>query len=143
MTQVGFISSLFYSPAEGRISAESLTLDANGIVNDKHYNKNLDRSVLIATLDSYKLVAAQGINVTYGALGENLLMDYNPYHLPAGTRVKIGSVLLEISQHCTLCKSLSQVDARIPKLLKHDRGIFAKVIEPGSIAEGDSVYLPD
>jgi MOSC domain-containing protein YiiM len=120
-----------------------LLLDTKGIVKDKHYDKNIERSVLIASLDSYELVKRHGIDAPYSALGENLLIDYNPYHLATGARLKIGNITLEISQHCTLCKSLTKVDVRLPKLLKDDRGIFAKVIESGSIKEGDDIYLLD
>ncbi|WP_415407028.1 MOSC domain-containing protein [Sulfurovum sp. CS9] len=143
MTKVGNVSSLFYSTANGRTSTAELLLDTKGIVKDKHYNKNIERSVLIASLDSYALAKNHGIDVPYGALGENLLIDYNPYHLQAGARLKIANVTLEISQHCTLCKSFTKIDAKLPKLLKDDRGIFAKVIKSGNIKEGDDIYLLD
>jgi len=143
MTKVGNVYFLFCSFVDGRAPTEELLLDTKGIVKDKHYNKNIERSVLLASMQSYALVKKHSINVPYGALGENLLMDYNPYHLPSGFRLKIGNVILEISQHCTLCKSLAKVDVKLPKLLKDDRGIFAKVIESGSIKEGDTIYLLD
>jgi len=143
MTKVGSVISLFYSPALGRTVTTHLDLDTQGIVGDKHYDKSIERSVLIASLDSYGLARDHGIDADYGVLGENLLIDYNPYHLPAKAKLQIGSVGLEITQHCTLCKSLSKVDSKLPKLLKNDRGIFAKVIIPGSIQNGDTVYLLD
>jgi len=143
MTKVGNVSSLFYSPVNGRTSTTELDLDTKGIVNDKHYDKNRERSVLIASLDSYELIKSNGIDAPYSALGENLLIDYNPYRLATGSRLKIGNVTLEISQHCTLCKSLTKVDVRLPKLLKDDRGVFAKVIESGIIKEGNDIYLLD
>ncbi len=143
MTKVGNVSSLFYSTANGSTLTSELLLDKKGIVKDKHYNKNIERSVLIASLDSYALAKNHGIDVPYGSLGENLLIDYNPYHLQAGARLKIGNVTLEISQHCTLCKSFTKIDAKLPKLLKDDRGIFAKVIKSGRIKEEDDIYLLD
>ena len=143
MTKVGKVSSLFYSPPAGRTTVTSFDLDSKGIVSDKHYNKSIDRSVLITSLESYTLAITHGINVSYGALGENILIDYNPYHLTAGTKLKIGKVTLEISQPCTLCKSLTNIDSKLPKLLKDDRGIFAQVIESGSINEDDEIYLLD
>jgi MOSC domain-containing protein YiiM len=143
MTKVGNISSLFYSPVNGRTITKDFLLDTKGIVNDKHYDKDIERSVLITSLESYALAKKHGIDAAYGALGENLLIDYNPYHLPAGSRLKIGNVVLEISQPCTLCKSLTQVDTKLPKILKNDRGIFAKVIEAGCITTGDNIYIID
>jgi len=143
MTKVGSVFTLFYSPLTGRTGISELLFDIKGIIEDKHYDKNIERSVLIASLDSYKLVESNGIDISHGALGENLLLDYNPYSLESGSKLKIGNVVLEISQHCTLCKSLTKVDTKLPKLLKNDRGIFAKVVEPGNIKTGDDIYLLD
>jgi MOSC domain-containing protein YiiM len=143
MTKVGTLFSLFYADADGRSRTESLSLDLQGIIQDKHYNKDIERSVLIASLESYSLASEHSLEVPEGALGENLLIDYNPYALPAGSRLALGDTVLEISQHCTLCKSFAKVDPRLPKLLKEDRGVFAKVIHAGTIRQGDTIYLLD
>lgn len=143
MTKVGSVSLLFYSPLNGRMSISELLFDIKGIIGDKHYDKNIERSVLITSLDSYELVKRNDIDITPGILGENLLLNYNPYSLASGSKLKIGNVVLEISQHCTLCKSLTKVDIKLPKLLKNDRGIFAKVVKAGNIKEGDDIYLLD
>jgi len=143
MTKIAKVISLFYSTLNERISTTQLQLDARGVLKDKHYAKNIDRSVLITSLDSYRLVSSHGISVDNGMLGENLLIDYNPYSLPTGARLKVGTVILEISTNCTLCKSFAKIDARLPKLLKDDRGIFAKVTAVGSIKEEDDIYLLD
>jgi len=143
LREAGKILELFYSTDSGRVNTTELTLDAKGVVEDKYYNKDIQRSVLITSQESYKLAAEYGIDVHHSALGENILIDYNPYHLKPGVRVKIGDLELEISQNCTLCNSLAKVDARLPKLLKNDRGIFAKVISGGTIRKGDNIYLLD
>lgn len=140
MTKVGNVLSLFYVPPLGRTTTDALDLCDKGIVDDKHYDKDLSRSVLITSLESYSLAKLHNINITYGDLGENILIDYNPYHLAAGSKIKIGEVVLEINQPCTLCNGLSQIDSKLPKLLKNDRGIFAKVITSGSIKKGDGIY---
>ncbi len=67
----------------------------------------------------------------FGSLGENILIDYNPYHLNAGDQLRMGEVVLQISQNCTICDHLSKIDETLPTLLKDDRGIFAKVIKGG------------
>jgi MOSC domain-containing protein YiiM len=120
-------------------------VDKNGIVSDKFYAKNINRSVLISSEKSYKIASDNSIEMMYGDLGENILLDFNPYDLKEGTQLRIGSkensVILEISQHCTLCNSLSKVNSKLPKLLKDDRGIFAKVIQSGTIMINDSIYI--
>ena len=142
-SRVGKILELYYSTIYGRVNTAELSLDSKGVVEDKYYNKDVQRSVLITSLDSYKLAKSHGIEAPYSALGENLLIDYNLYHLRPGARLMIGELILEISQNCTLCKSLAKVDAKLPKLLKDDRGIFAKVISGGVIKKDDNIYLLD
>ncbi|CAA6813288.1 MAG: Unknown protein [uncultured Sulfurovum sp.] len=143
MKKVGHVISLFSSLAEGQTNVELFSVDTKGIINDKHYNKNADRAVLITSLSSYELMKKNNINEPYGTLGENILIDYNIYQHHAGVRVKIGNVVMEIVQLCTLCKGLSSIDSKLPKLLKEDRGIFVKVIEPGTIYKDDEIYLLD
>jgi len=143
MKQIGKVISLFISQdgLSHRLEQESIEVDNNGIIDDKFYAKDIDRSILITSIDSYKLSKENGIDIEYSKLGENILIDYNPYHLPPKTQLIIGEAILEISQHCTICKSLSKIDTKLPKLLKDDRGIFAKVIKSGIISKDDRVYL--
>jgi MOSC domain-containing protein YiiM len=115
-----------------RKSVGVIEVDNNGIKSDKFYNKNLQRSILLTSIDSYNMAKKEGIELELGALGENILIDANPYHLKEGEQIIIGDVVLEITQNCTLCKGLSVVNSKLPKLLKNDRGIFAKVISGDS-----------
>lgn len=125
-----------------RINISHINADENGILNDKFYNKNNQRAILITSLQSYDIASNKNINLPDGALGENILIDISPYHLSAGNRLIIGETTLEITQNCTLCKGLSAINAKLPKLLKEDRGIFAKIISgPGIIKVGDVVSI--
>jgi len=134
---VGSVLELFVSKKH----VTNMFLDNDGVLNDKFYGKDINRSVLISTIESYQIAQHKDIMLEHGALGENILIDYNPYNLQSGTKIQIGSVILEISQNCTLCKSLTKLDNRLPKLLKDDRGIFAKVIKSGEIRYRDKVYI--
>lgn len=141
MQNRGSVLKLFISESgkSGRVEQSQLSLDANGVLNDKFYGKDVERSVLISSIDSYKLTMEHNIEMKYGDLGENIVVDFNPYALPANTPIKIGDAVLEIIQRCTLCKSLSKIDSRVPKLLKDDRGVFAKVIKAGTIDQDSKV----
>jgi len=141
--KVGTVLKLFTSKSgtSERFLEQKLLLDSDGVQNDKFYTKNIERSVLIASRDSYDLVKTYGIEMPFGYLGENILMDFNPYSLHVGTKLKIGSAILEISQHCTICNHLTTIDVKVPTLLKNDRGIFAKVVQDGEVCDGDGVYL--
>ncbi|OHE06600.1 MAG: hypothetical protein A2513_01450 [Sulfurimonas sp. RIFOXYD12_FULL_33_39] len=139
----GLVLKLFISTNSDskRVDKSVIAVDKDGVLGDKFYNKDSQRSILIASTDSYNLVSAYNIEMPFGYLGENILIDYNPYSLAIGTRVKIGNTVLEISQNCTICNHLSVIDKRIPSLLKNDRGIFAKVVEDGEIKIDDSIYI--
>ena len=143
LTPTGSVIALFVSKkgVSGRTAVASVNLDQKGIQTDKFYDKNIQRSVLLASIESYTLVEKEDISMDHGALGENILMDYNPYLLEPGSRLKIGPALLEITQYCTMCDHLTAIDPILPQLLCHDRGIFAKVISGGKIKKGDAVYL--
>ena len=141
MKKIGKILNLFESHIgkSKRVEQLTLTLDEKGVVNDKFYAKDIERSVLISSIESYTLAMKNGIEMKYGDLGENIIVDFNPYTLKENSQIKIGEVTLEISQHCTLCKSLAKVDSKLPKLLKNDRGVFAKVIQAGKIDKDSEV----
>lgn len=125
-----------------RESVKSIFINELGIKNDKFYAKNFMRSILITSTDSYQLSKDNNIKLEYGSLGENILIDINPYKLLGGQRLMIEDAQLEITQNCTLCKGLSTVNLKLPKLLKNDRGIFAKVVKGNyKINIGDKVKI--
>ena len=141
--KVGSVINLFISSdgASHRTTKDKLILDELGVKEDKFYNKNAERSVLISSIQSYLLVKEKNIDIPHGYLGENILMDFNPYSLDIGTQLKIGDTILEITQNCTICNHLAVIDNSIPELLKNDRGIFAKVTQNGNIKVNDGVYI--
>jgi len=143
MKKLGHIMRLFISKEENkqRVEKNLIILDEKGILEDKFYNKDIQRSVLITSEKSYGLLKAHHISIPFSALGENLLIDYNPYYLTPGTKLHIGSCILEISQYCTICNHLASIDKRVPSLLKKNRGIFAKVIKNGEIKRGDDIFI--
>jgi len=123
-----------------RVSMKNINLDSQGIIDDKFYAKNNQRAILITSKDSYHLAQKNNINIEEGVLGENILIDINPYNLLEGDEIKIGNAILRITQNCTLCKGLTTINSKLPKLLKNDRGIFATIIgDLTSIKVGDKV----
>ena len=144
MSTNGNVIKLFVSVKnKGRESKEQLELDENGVISDKFYAKNTQRAILLTSIDSYKIAEENGIKAEFSSLGENILMDLNPYHLTIGDIITIGEVILEITHNCTLCKSLAKVDAKLPEILKNDRGIFAKTLRNGTIKINDKIIIKD
>jgi len=141
--QLGKVIELYVSKDSGqkREQKELLHVELDGALDDRFKGKDIDRSILLVARLSYGLAKEQGIALNSGELGENILCDFDPYSLEAGTRMQIGNIVLEISQKSSLCPSLSKISSKLPKLLKDRRGIFAKVINPGTIKSGDSINL--
>jgi MOSC domain-containing protein YiiM len=122
-------------------SCDSIELDHIGVVGDGHYGKDPQRSVMLTSVIAYDMAGRKGIDLPDGTLEENILIDIDPYDLPIGSRIGIGEAVLEISRYGTICKHLTYIDNRLPKLLKEKRGIFAKVSKPGIVSVGDTVKI--
>lgn len=141
--KVGQVLELFISKKDNtqRYAKKIIEVDREGIIGDKFYAKDIERSILLTSIDSYQLALKNNIEISYGVLGENILIDYNPYHLVMGSKIQIGEVVLEVTQNCTICNHLSSIDRQLPSLLKDDRGIFVKVLKEGIIANNEKVLL--
>jgi MOSC domain-containing protein YiiM len=139
----GKVLELFMSikGQENRANKEEILLDENGVVGDKFHGKNIERSILITSQKSYDLAHSNDVEMPYGSLGENIIIDIDPYNLSSGDKIEMGEVILEITNNCTICNGLSKVDSSLPKLLADDRGIFAKTIQGGYIRKGDVVNI--
>ncbi|PID47842.1 MAG: MOSC domain-containing protein [Proteobacteria bacterium] len=133
------IALFIQDPKQGTIEKTSINMDKNGVKEDKFYRKDQSRSILLTSTKSYEKAREQGIKINHGQLGENILLDANPCQLKEGTLLKIENVTLEITKPCTICKNLSYIDSKLPKILKKDRGIFAKIIKEGTINKNSTL----
>ena len=110
-----------------------------GILGDKFAGKALDQTVMIVGQRAYDLARDAGIDLVPGSLGENLILDLDPHLLPVGAQLRIGSAVIELTEACTLCNHLSVFDRRLPKLVRHDRGVYCRIITSGTVHIGDGV----
>jgi uncharacterized protein YcbX len=68
-----------------------------------------------------------------------------------GKRVQVGRAVLEVSEPCIRCVMISRPTADLPgdramqkvvvRQLRHTMGVYAKVVEPGRVGEGDAVRV--
>lgn len=141
--KIGTIEQLFVSEKESkkRVFKDILNIDTQGIIGDKFYNKDINRSVLLTSTLAYNLLAFENITFEYGNLGENILVNFNPYDLEEGTLLYINNAILEITKECTICNLIKSIDEKAPKILEHDRGVFAKVIQEGTLHINDEIKI--
>ncbi len=143
---LGIVKKLYIAPIGTtgvRESKSNIYLKEDiGIEGDKFANgKDKDRLIMLIGENSYNLAKNKNINLPEVALGENILLDFDPHNLNSKDIISIGNTILEITKECTLCKHLSKFDSKLPKLLLHKRGIYAKILKSGTIKIGDEVKL--
>ncbi len=114
-----------------------------GLEGDAHAG-NWHRQVSLLAMESIAKMQAQGLKVRPGSFAENLTTSGLVLHtLPVGTRIKIGSTLVEVTQigkechdHCAIYRQAG--DCVMPR-----EGIFVKVIDGGEIRTGDTIEVLD
>lgn len=107
-------------------------LDKLGVQKSKFYAKDISKSVLFISTSSYKKAICEKIDIKYGDLGENILVDFDIKKLKIGDRVQICDAILEITEERSICKSFTNIHKNLAKILKN-KGIFAKVLQRGEI----------
>ncbi len=128
-------------PKNPRKECDCIKVDPQGVLEDKFYAKDPNRTILLSSIKSYEIAKQNGIELQEGLLGENIYIDIDPYTLLPGDELEIGEVRFAITQNCTLCKGLSQIDSKLPKLLKNDRGVFVRALGSGVVSVGDKVTI--
>jgi len=127
--------------SKGRKTCRQLILDERGVLGDKFYGGKIDRSVLVTGPIAYRTAEAEGIVLSPGDLGENVLLDLDTRQLDSGDRLVTDEVILEVSRRCPICEHLAVYDSRLPSLVKETRGVYMRVVRGGKLVQGDQMKL--
>lgn len=113
----------------------------HGIENDAHAGK-WHRQVSLLNFEKIEEFRAKGVDVSFGAFGENLIIDEFDFRsLPVGTRFKIGDVLLELTQIGKECHSHCAIYHAVGDCIMPREGVFTEVLVGGDIKVGDEVEM--
>ena len=137
---LGKVLNTFSATKESSGSPRPLVFQLNlikdyGIENDKFAGKKLEQTVMIVGIHSYEIAKNNGINLEFGSLGENILLDFDPHILEVGTKLIIENSIIEITQICTVCNHLTVFNENLPLLLKGHRGLYCKIIKSGIVSK--------
>lgn len=113
----------------------------HGIENDAHAGK-WHRQVSLLNLEKIEAFRAKGVDVDFGAFGENIIIDEFDFRtLPVGTRFKIGDALLELTQIGKECHSHCAIYHAVGDCIMPREGVFTEVLVGGDIKVGDEVIM--
>jgi MOSC domain-containing protein YiiM len=121
---------------------EAVLVQGHGIEGDAHGGP-WHRQISFLSSESIDRVRKKGFDVGFGDFAENIAtFGINWREIPVGTRVKLGlSALVEITQIGKKCHSKCAIYHRQGDCIMPREGIFAKVIEGGTIRCGDRVKV--
>lgn len=122
------------------ISKAKLRID-HGIEGDAHAG-NWHRQISLLADESVDKMRAAYPDIPIGAFAENILTrGIELTRLPVGTNLRIGEVLLEVTQIGKECHADCAIRKIVGDCVMPREGIFAKVIEEGTVQAGDIVTV--
>ena len=141
---LGKIIGICISDARGteKHSVSSATLVENhGIMGDAHAG-DWHRQVSLLANESVDKMRAKFPELPAGAFAENILTEgLELFTLPIGTRLRVGETLLEITQIGKECHEACAIRKVTGDCVMPREGIFAIVLEQGSVRAGDTVEV--
>lgn len=112
-----------------------------GIEGDAH-GGNWHRQISLLSFDKIEDFRAKGAEIDFGAFGENLVVEgFDFRSLPVGTRFQCNEVILEMTQIGKECHTHCQIYHKMGDCIMPREGVFAKVIQDGTISVGDELKM--
>lgn len=105
----------------------------HGILGDAHAG-DWHRQVSLLAQEDIEYMNGRGAELVPGDFAENVTTRGIVLHeLPVGTRLKIGDVLLEVTQIGKECHTGCAIRKQVGDCIMPKQGIFTKVIEEGEV----------
>ena len=120
---------------------EAVFVEDWGIEKDAHAGK-WHRQVSLLSYDKIEDFKKRGAEIIDGAFGENLVVEgFDFRNLPVGTVFQCNDVILEMTQIGKQCHSHCEIYKIMGECIMPKEGIFAKVIQGGTIRTGDELTI--
>ncbi len=139
-------TGIFKTPVSNPVRVGKLGLESDVVQNKKHHG-GVDQAVYVYGAADYAWWSEQlQTDLAPGMFGENLtISDLESATFNIGDRLKIGTVLLEVSASRIPCSTLAarMNDSGFVKKFKQARrpGLYCRVLEEGEVQAGDTVTL--
>jgi len=151
MTKIGSVIAVNISEVKGVVKHPVdfvETIVDMGIKGDAHAGPGLRQVSLLAkeSIDKFQEMKGKISGICEGKFAENITTSgVILYELPVGTRLMIGTSLMEVSQIGKKCHADQgcEISKIFGTCVMPKEGIFTIVIEPGIIKAGDDILLVD
>ena len=111
----------------------------HGIISDAHAG-DWHRQISLLAQESIDKMVALGLDVVAGNFAENITTEgIDLLALPVGTRVRIGETVVEVSQIGKECHTRCAIYYQAGDCVMPKEGIFAIVLQGGTIRVGDEI----
>ena len=119
--------------------AEVRALEDLGFEGCVHARPGSKRQVLLVESESL-----DAMGLPPGIIRENITTEgLNVNGLEAGTRLRIGEALVEVTAPCTPCDLMERIRPGLRRDLQGRRGMLCRVLQSGVIRRGDSLEMLD
>jgi len=100
------------------------------------------RQVSLLALESIEKMRKMGLDVGPGSFAENITTTGLELHtLPVGTRMRLGSALVEVTQIGKTCHKGCAIRQQTGDCIMPREGIFVRVLRGGVVRRGDSIEV--
>ena len=135
----GKVRALFVKPERDTNPVPLASVEATpaGFGGDYHSRRMTRRQILLISGSVLTELALEP-----GAVDENVVVDdLDVMTLTEGQQLRLGDALVAVTIPCEPCVRMDGVRYGLKTALKDRRGIFVKVVAPGTVRVGDSVEL--
>ena len=113
----------------------------HGLKGDAHAGST-HRQVSLLSFESFNRFSKKYGDIEYGAFGENLLIEgIDPKKIICGTKIRCGSLVLEVTQIGKECHSDCEISKRTGNCIMPKEGIFTRVLKGGMVHVGDNAEI--
>lgn len=112
-----------------------------GIKEDAHAG-DWHRQVSLLSYETIEGFKGKGAQVEDGAFGENIVVQgIDLIHLPIGTKLSCGEILLEVTQIGKECHSHCEIYHKMGECIMPSNGIFTRVLHGGMMKVGEEISI--
>ena len=112
-----------------------------GLEGDAHAG-DWHRQISLLAIESIDKMRAKGLKVGPGDFAENITTEgLDLVSLPVGTRMRLGSSLVEVTQIGKVCHDHCAIYRMAGDCVMSREGIFVRVLDGGEVHVGDAVEV--